>query len=91
MSIRKITESIFVLMLVSIAFATLLGFDYFRHSISPDDIFDGEPGKDGISSIDNLCFLTVPEADQSLMRNEDRVLGFVRNNQARVCLIKILI
>ena len=31
----------------------LSGFDYSRHSILLDDISDGGPGKDGITSIDN--------------------------------------
>jgi hypothetical protein len=50
-------------MLVSIAFITLSGFDYSRHSIPLDGISDGEPGKDRISSIDNPRFLTVEEAE----------------------------
>jgi hypothetical protein len=66
-------------MLVSITFITLSGFDYSRHSIPLDDISDGGSGKDGIPSIDNLRFLTVTEADQSLMRNENSVLVFVHN------------
>jgi hypothetical protein len=77
MSIRKITVSIFVLMLVDITFITLSGFVYSRHSIPLDDIFDACPSKEGISSIDNPRFLTVAEADQYLMQNEDRTLGFV--------------
>jgi hypothetical protein len=71
-------------------FFTLSGFDYSRHSIPLDDISDGGPGKDGIPSIDNPHFLTVGEADQSLMQNEDRVTGFVFNDQAREYPIKIL-
>ena len=82
MKARKAGASIFALVLVSVVFL-LSGFDYSRHSIPLDDISDGGPGKDGISSIDNLHSLTVTEADQALMRNEDRVLGFVSNDQAR--------
>jgi hypothetical protein len=82
MKARKAGSSIFALMLASVFFFTLSGFDYSRHSIPLDDISDGGPGKDGISSIDNPHSLTVTEADQALMRNEDRVLGFVSNNQA---------
>ena len=82
MKARKAGASIFALVLVSVVFL-LSGFDYSRHSIPLDDISDGGPGKDGISSIDNPHFLTVTEADQALMRNEDRVLGFVSNDQAR--------
>ena len=84
MKVRKAGASIFTLVLASVAFFTLSGFDYSRHSIPLDDISDGGPGKDGIPSIDNPHFLTVAEADQSLMQNEDRVIGFVSNDQARV-------
>ena len=71
-------------------FFTLSGFDYSRHSIPFDDISDGGPGKDGIPSIDNPHFLTVAEARQFLMQNEDRVLEFVHNDQARGYSIKKL-
>ena len=64
-------------------FFTLSAFDYSRHSIPLHDISGGGPGKDEVSSIDNPHFLTVTEADQALMRNEDHVLGFVSNDQAR--------
>ena len=82
MKARKAGTLIFALVLASVVFFTLSGFDYSRHSIPLDDISDSGPGKDGISSIDNPHFLTVTEADQALMRNEDRVLGFVSNDQA---------
>ena len=52
MKARKAGASIFALVLVSVVFL-LSGFDYSRHSIPLDDISDGGPGKDGISSIDN--------------------------------------
>jgi hypothetical protein len=83
MKARKAGASIFALVPASVVCFTLSGFDYFRHSIPLDDISGGGLGKDGISSIDNTHFLTVAEADQALMRNEDRVLGFVSNDQAR--------
>jgi len=90
MKAKKAGASIFVMVLASVAFFTLSGFDYSKHSIPLDDISDGGPGKDGIPSIDNPHFLTVAEADQALMRNDDRVLGFVYNNKARAYPIKIL-
>ena len=68
-------------MLVNIFFITLSGFEYSRHSISLDDIYDGRLGKDGILFIDNPRFLTVAEAEQSLMQKEDCALGFVHNYQ----------
>jgi hypothetical protein len=63
MKARKAGASIFALMLASVVFFTLSGFDYSRHSIPLDDISDGGLGKGGISSIDNPHFLTVTEAD----------------------------
>lgn len=83
MKARKAGASIFALVVASVVFFNLSGFDYSRHSIPLDDISGGGTGKDGVSSIDNPHFLTVTEADQALMRNEDRVLGFVPNDQAR--------
>lgn len=62
MKARKAGASIFALVLVSVVFL-LSGFDYSRHSIPLDDISDGGPGKEGISSINNPHFLTVTEAD----------------------------
>jgi hypothetical protein len=90
MKAKKAGVSISLMVLAGVAFFTLSGFDYSRHSIPLDDISDGGPGKDGIPSIDNPHFLTIAEADQSLMQNEDRVLGFVHNDQARAYPIKIL-
>jgi hypothetical protein len=90
MKTRKAGVSIFTVVLASVVYFTLSGFDYSRHSIPLDEISDGGPGKGGIPSIDNPQFLTVEEADQALMQNEDRVLGFVSNNQARAYPIKIL-
>ena len=83
MKARKAGASIFALVLANVVFFTLSGFDFSGHSIPLDDISDGGPGKEGISSINNPHFLTVAEADQALMRNQDRVLGFVSNDQAR--------
>ena len=83
MKARKAGASIFALVLASVVVFNLSGFDFSGHSIPLDDISGGGPGKVGVSSIDNPHFLTVTEADQSLMKNEDRVLGFVSNDQAR--------
>ena len=83
MKARKAGALIFALVLANVVFFTLSGFDYSKHSIPLDDISGGGPGKDGVSSIDNPYFLTFAEADQALMKNEDRVLGFVSNDQAR--------
>ena len=44
MKARKAGTLIFALVLASVVFFTLSGFDYSRHSIPLDDIFDGGPG-----------------------------------------------
>ena len=67
------------MVLANVAFFILSGFDYSRQSISLDDNSDGGPGKDAIPSIGNPHFLIVAEGEQSLIKNEDRVLGFVHN------------
>lgn len=90
MQVKKAVVFILVLVLAGVAFFALSGFDYSKHSIPLDNISDGGPGKDGIPSIDNPHFLTVKEADKSLMRDADRVLGFVHKGQARAYPIKIL-
>ncbi|MBC8283085.1 MAG: DUF3179 domain-containing protein [Nitrospinae bacterium] len=90
MSIKKTVKSIFAIVFAGVAFFAISGFDYSKHSIPIDEISDGGPGKDGIPSIDNPRFLTVEEADSSLMQNTDRILGFIHNDQARAYPIKIL-
>ena len=68
----------------------LCGFDTSRHSIPIDDIYDGGPGKDGIPAILKPKFISAEEADKTLLKKNDRVLGYVHNGQARAYPIKIL-
>jgi len=68
----------------------LCGFDTSRHSIPVDDIYDGGPGKDGIPAIVQPKFISAEEADQSLLKKKDRVLGIVHKGQSRAYPIKIL-
>lgn len=68
----------------------LCGFDTSRHSIPLNDIYDGGPGKDGIPAILKPRFLSAGEADKTLLKKDDRVLGYVHNGQARAYPIKIL-
>ncbi|MEK9629206.1 MAG: DUF3179 domain-containing protein [Nitrospinota bacterium] len=84
------TEKVRLVFLLGLVFFIGSGFDFSRHSIPLDDISDGGPGKDGIPSINHPRFLSVEEADGSLMKNADRVLGFVHKGQARAYPIKIL-
>ena len=67
MNTRKVGVSILLWCWIVWLFFILSGFDYSRHSIPLDDISDGGPDKDGIPSIGSPHFLTVAEADQSLM------------------------
>ncbi len=68
----------------------LCGFDTTRHSIPIDDIYDGGPGKDGIPAILKPQFISAEEADKTLLKKDDRVLGYVHNGHARAYPIKIL-
>ncbi len=90
MMLKKTGWAIFAIVLAILVVFTLSGFDYSKHSIPLDDINDGGPGKDGIPSINNPQFLTAEEADHSLLKKSDRILGFVREGQARAYPIKIL-
>ena len=69
----------------------LCGFDTSRHSIPIDDIYDGGPGKDGIPVILKPKFISVKEADRTLLKKDDRVLRYVHNGQARAYPMKTLI
>ncbi|KMP12529.1 hypothetical protein UR09_00215 [Candidatus Nitromaritima sp. SCGC AAA799-A02] len=74
----------------SLALLVFAGFDYSKHSIPLDDIHDGGPGKDGIPAILKPRFVTAGEADDGLLKNRDRVIGFVYKEKARAYPIKIL-
>lgn len=56
--------------------------------ISSDQVFDGGPGKDGIPALTNPNFFNVSEANYLL--DNDLVLGFVSNGEARAYPHKIL-
>jgi hypothetical protein len=87
----KQTEKYFLKSFYSLFVVVMLcGFDTSRHSIPLDDIYDGGPGKDGIPVILKPKFISVKEADRTLLKKDDRVLGYVHNGQARAYPIKIL-
>jgi hypothetical protein len=72
-----------------IAFSTLLmGFDFSKHSIPLEEILSGGPEKDGIPAILKLVFVSAARAD--FLKNDDRVLAFESNGEAKACPIKIL-
>ncbi|MCH8156388.1 MAG: DUF3179 domain-containing protein, partial [Nitrospinae bacterium] len=73
-----------------LAVLALSGFDYSKHSIPLDDIYDGGPGKDGIPAIMRPKFVSAEEADRGMLKNNDRVIGLVLKGKARAYPIKIL-
>jgi hypothetical protein len=83
-------NSIFKGLFGLIVIIALCGFDTSRHSIPIDDIYDGGPGKDGIPAILQPKFISADQADQTLLKKNDRVLGFVHQGRARAYPIKIL-
>lgn len=68
----------------------LCGFDYSRHNIPIDEIYDGGPGKDGIPAILHPEFISAENADRTLLKAKDRILGLVHLGEARAYPIKIL-
>ena len=66
------------------------GFDFSRHSIPVEEIYDEGPGKDGIPSINNPRFISVDQADGDLLADKDRIIGLVVNGKAKAYPIKIL-
>lgn len=66
---------------------TVMGVKYI---VDPDKISSGGPPMDGIPSIDNPKFVTVPEADKWIQDNE-LVLGIIYKNVTRVYPLQILV
>ncbi len=63
-------------------------FDLSTHSVPPDQIVAGGPGKDGIPAILRPRF--VPASRASFLASEDRVLGLLAATEAKAYPIKIL-
>ncbi len=65
--------------------------DFSRHSVPLEEIISGGPGKDGIPSIDDPSFVTVPEmlAREELAPQEP-VIGFMYQGDARAYPLRIL-
>ena len=61
-----------------------------KYIVDPDKISSGGPPMDGIPSIDNPKFVTVPEADKWIQDNE-LVLGIIYKNVTRVYPLQILV
>lgn len=66
------------------------GFDYSKHSIPLDEIYDGGPGKDGIPAITQPRFVSASTADKGLLKSHDRIIGFTHRGESRAYPIKIL-
>jgi hypothetical protein len=66
----------------------LSGFDLSRHSVPIDEILGGGPPKDGIPAIVTPGFVSAREA--SFLAVDDRVIGVVRNGQAKAYPLRIL-
>ncbi len=68
---------------------TRLGFDVSNAIISPYDMREGGPPPDGIPSIDNPRFTRAE--DVMFLEDDDIVIGYVRNGDARAYPFRILI
>ena len=66
----------------------MLGFDYSKHSIPLNEIYDGGPPKDGIPALFDPQFIKAEEADY--LKSSDRILGVVINGDAKAYPIRIL-
>jgi len=66
----------------------LNGFDISSSSIPSDEIFQGGPPRDGIPAIDHPYFVKASKA--TFMKESDRVLGMVFNQQEKAYPIKVL-
>jgi len=66
----------------------LMGFDFSKHGIPLDEILSGGPEKDGIPAILKPVFIPADRAD--FLKNDDRVLAFELNGEAKAYPIKIL-
>ncbi len=75
-----------ILLIGSLVF--LMGFDFSKHSIPLDEILSGGPEKDGIPAILKPKFMPADRAD--FLKNDDRVLAFESNGEAKAYPIKIL-
>ncbi len=64
------------------------GFDLSTHSVPPEQIMDGGPGKNGIPAILTPQFVPASQAD--FLKSDDRVLGLNRGKEAKAYPIKIL-
>lgn len=65
-----------------------LAWNFEKHSIPLDEILSGGPPKDGIPALLDPKF--VPAGDDTFLRDEDRILGFELDGEARAYPLRIL-
>lgn len=75
-----------ILLIVNMIF--LMGFDFSKHRIPLEEILSGGPQKDGIPALLNPTF--VPAERAGFLQDDDRVLAFELNGEAKAYPIKIL-
>jgi len=66
----------------------LSGFDFTKHSISPDEIRGGGPPKDGIPAILDPRFIPAHEA--TFLADDDVLIGVVESGVAKAYPLRIL-
>jgi hypothetical protein len=66
----------------------LIGFDFTKRSIPPEQILGGGPPKDGIPAIMKPRFLTADEA--TFLRDDDTIIGVVEGKIAKAYPLRIL-
>jgi Protein of unknown function (DUF3179) len=71
-----------------VLFFCLTGFDLARHNVSPDQILDGGPPKDGIPAILQPKFVSA--SDALFLIPNDRVIGVFVHGRARAYPLKVL-
>ncbi len=74
--------------LIIMAFMCLTGFDLTRHSVSPGQILNGGPPKDGIPAILDPKFVSASTA--TFLMPDDRVIGVFVHAKAKAYPLKIL-
>lgn len=66
----------------------VFGWDFDKHSIPVDEIISGGPPKDGIPALIKPEYIDGDE--NSLIREDDRVIGVVVNGEARAYPLRIM-
>lgn len=76
------------LIILPLCMMVSFGFDFSKHSIPPEEINSGGPGKDGIPSLTDPKFVHAKEAE--FLKDSDRVIGIAIKGKAKAYPAKIL-